>query len=228
MRVVALVGLALLTGCPIGPSGPRYASFEPAQVQALDLIFVGGAKTYCPQGRAEQLKAVVTLADGKTLQTFARGGPRTGTLEFSRFELSSSFGSVNGEGQLVVPADPFAAIGREIAVTARVVGRPGIEATATIEPTFDCGGSLGASGQFGQSGEAGFAGRAGQNGRSSTSSSAAEDGTDGEDGGNGGNGGDGGDGGAAGSGGSVAGRGRDRRRRVFRLWKHGHVGWRRR
>jgi hypothetical protein len=180
--------LGLVAAC-VNPYVPKPATLEPARATAVDLIMVGGARTYCPHGDPLQVKAVVTLDDGSRLETWSSGTSRDGKLPFTELELSSSYGVVDDQGRLQVPADPFAAIDTEVTVTARLVQRPDLVAEVSVAPSFACGGVVAVAGDRGVSGRSGVDGRAGRTGQSGNSDRAA---TDGEHGGHGQDGGDGG------------------------------------
>lgn len=175
-------------------SGPRYATLDAKQAAALDLILVGGGTTFCVHGGAPQLKAVVTLSDGKRLETWSHGQNRDGTIDFENLELSASFGLVDRAGQVQVGGDPFAVMDRELEIAAAIAGRTEVNDSLTLRPTFDCGAVIdvsAAAGPAGLSGASGRAGRAGGSGDSSREATDGESGGDGQDGGDGGRGDDG-------------------------------------
>jgi len=181
MKATLTAGLAVLavTACFSSRSQPKPAKLDPASAKALDVIFAGGVSEFCHHGAPPQLKAIVTLTDGKRLETWSAGSGRDGKLLFDAFEWSTSYGKVSGSGRLLVPADPFAAIGREIVVIARVAERPELERTATIRVNFDCDGVAGVSGMSGTSGSSGWSGKAGQRGQNGDQNRIATDGQSG-------------------------------------------------
>jgi hypothetical protein len=174
-----------LGGCP--PAGPKFAKLDTQKATAVDLILVGGGDSFCVHGDAAQLKAVVTLADGRRLETWSFGTSRDGKLPFDQFEWGTSYGAVDQQGQLTVGRDPFALMDVEVVVKVRVVDRPELTDEVKVTPTFDCGGVVDLSGTGGQHGISGAYGRAGRPGQSGDSTRAA---TDGESGGHGQDGGD--------------------------------------
>jgi hypothetical protein len=186
-----LLAVLALGACVTPYSGPRLATFDPAQAKAVDLIAVGGARAVCPNGPPPQLKAVITLTDGRRLETWQSGESQEGRLGFDAFEWSASPGSVNQSGLLVLPPDPFALVDRTIAVTARVAGKPELESQLELTTRWDCGGHADARGPAGQSGQSGWSGSSGAAGRSGDATNAAGDGSPGEHGQDGGDGGPG-------------------------------------
>ncbi len=188
----ALFALLAAGGC--FPQTPHLARLDAKKATAVDLILVGGSSSFCFYGRPAQMKAVVTLEDGKKVETWSSGTSREGKLGFDAFEWSSTYGVIDGQGLLRVPADPFAILEREIEVTVRVADRPELTSSVSVSPTFDCGAVLdmcGANGESGRSGSPGRAGRGGQSGDSSRQATDGENGGNGQDGGNGGPGGPG-------------------------------------
>lgn len=173
---------------------PQLAKLDATKATAIDLIAVGGTRTFCPNDRPVQLKAVVTLADHRQVSTWQAGQSQEGRLGFNAFEWTSTLGMVDQSGYLRVPSDPFAVVDRTVTVTARVVGRPKLSSQVELTPTWDCGAVADARGDAGMSGAGGWSGQAGQVGRSGDSSTQA---TDGQPGDNGQSGGDGGPGGPA-------------------------------
>jgi hypothetical protein len=177
-----------------GLGRPKPAKLEVDKVTAIDLITVGGASSFCPNGGAVQFKVVATLEGGKKLTTPERGESIEGKLEFSAFEWSTDIGAVGESGVLRLPGDPFAVVDRTVKVTARVAGKPKISSEVELTPRFDCGGMAGFSGQSGESGRSGAAGRQGRRGESGNSSKQATDGEGGQDGQDASDGGNGGPG----------------------------------
>ncbi|HUH03380.1 MAG TPA: hypothetical protein VML75_15390 [Kofleriaceae bacterium] len=189
VRLLPLVALVLLGGCP--PSGPQFATLDTGQANAVDLILVGGGDSFCVHGDTPQLKAVVTLADGRKLETWSFGSGRDGKLPFDQFEWGSSFGAIDSDGRLTVGRDPFALMEIEVVVKVRVADRPELTDEVRVTPTFDCGGVVdlrGSPGQHGRGGSHGRAGRPGQSGDSSRSATDGESGGHGQDGGDAGRG----------------------------------------
>ena len=190
MLRIPIVALLL---CSCLPRGPALARLDAKKASAVDLIMVGGVRSFCVHGQPAQVKAVVTLEDGKKIETWSQGQSRDGKLGFDAFEWSASYGMVDDSGRLRIANDPFAVMERQVEITVRVADRPELTSSATLAPTFDCGAVANVCGDSGRMGRAGGPGRMGRPGQSGDSSRQA---TNGEHGGNGQDGGDGGPGGA--------------------------------
>ena len=189
------VGFLGLVGCPIAPSGPKPIVVEPASIRALDLIFVGAEASYCAHGSPPQVRVVVTRDDSTQASTNVAGESADGKVNFNQFELSSSKGTIDGEGFLRISNDPFDHLGAPAVVTARLVGRPEMTSSAEIVAHFDCaarGGVAGASGRSPFSARSGQVGQRGNNASSSAGSQNGQDGGHGESAGDGGHAGHGG------------------------------------
>jgi hypothetical protein len=179
----------ILAACAGGFGEARRAELDPAQARSLALFAAGGEPRFCVNGSPPQLRAVVTLASGARLETWADGQSQEGKLGFERFEWSAAPGMVDGEGRLRLPADPFALLDRPARVTARVAGKPGVQASIELEPTWRCGGTAGAPGAPGPPGPPGAPGapgRAGQPGSADNQAQHGELGGRGQEGGAGG------------------------------------------
>lgn len=177
-----LAAVAFAVACGGGSAGgPRHATLDPGRTTALALTAVGGATTFCPNAAPVQLHAVVTVEGGSTLETWVDGQSQEGRLGFDAFAFTASAGEVV-DGKLVLPSDPFALIDRKLEITARVTGKPAVEAKLSLTPEWNCGGSAEMTGAAGEPGARGGDGVPGREGRSADSVTKAENGEPGEKG----------------------------------------------
>src|SRR5262245_31405924 len=175
-----LAALALCASCGGSSStGPRHATLEPARAVALELSAVGGATTFCPNAAPLQLHGVVTVDGGGKLETWVDGQSQDGRLGFEALTFTASAGQ-GVDGKLILPSDPFALVDRKLAVTARVAGKPTLEAALSLTPVWNCGGSAEAAGPAGEPGRPGGDGVPGREGRSADGVSEAQNGEPGE------------------------------------------------
>jgi hypothetical protein len=184
----ALVVAASLVACG-GMGAQPSATLEPASVTALRLVAVGGESTFCPHGPPVQVQAIASLEGGGSLLTWSDGESREGRLDFTAFEWTASHGQVDGEGRVRLADDPFPLLERPLLVTARVPGKPSIEAKLELRPNWRCGVRVERSGAPGAAGSPGAPGVGGRPGRIGDGAIGATNGELGEPGGPGASGG---------------------------------------
>lgn len=138
---MAIVGLS---AC-----GPSYRELNVAQIDHVEVRT--DPQPFCAYAPVA-LRAVVTYKNGEQAQSRTPGEDQRGRLRTSEFAWSTNQGSVDADAVLTLPVDPLTWFDAPVAVNAHVVARPEMATETTVQPKFDCGGTLDVRGSAGARG----------------------------------------------------------------------------
>ncbi len=144
------IGGMVVATC-VAACGPRYQKLDVDNIQTVAATIDDPGQRFCAYAPVA-LRAIVTYKDGKLARSRTPADDERGHLRVREFAWTSSHGTVNELAVLALPHDPLAWFTEPIKIAARVVARPALGGEATVQPRFDCGGTVDLRGDVGARG----------------------------------------------------------------------------